>query len=114
MSHQRVRTNSASDDGGGPGDKAPALSRPKRLLHLDWLRTQSVYNVVCGHAWWTAVDETKATGGTYLNCTPTCTAAAKESERMASPRGPRVASPGGLTGPTVRGRSACTDRPRGG
>ena len=37
-----------------------------------------------------------------------------EGGRGASPRGPRVASPGGLTGPTVRGRSACTDRPRGG
>lgn len=31
----------------------------KRLWWLDWCRTQSVWNVVCGHAWWSACDFTE-------------------------------------------------------
>ena len=30
-------------------EKAPRV----RLYWIDWLRTQSVWNVVCGHVWWT-------------------------------------------------------------
>ena len=29
-----------------------------RLFWVDWLRTQSVWNVVCGHVWWAVRDRT--------------------------------------------------------
>ena len=29
----------------------------QRLYWVDWARTQSVYNVMFGHAWWTAADQ---------------------------------------------------------
>jgi len=32
---------------------------PPRLYWLDWCRTQSVWNVVCGHVWWTTGDRTQ-------------------------------------------------------
>lgn len=44
----------------GEGDEEAAAEAPgaprKRLAWIDWCRTQSVYNVVCGHAWWGALD----------------------------------------------------------
>ena len=30
----------------------------RRLFWVDWLRVQSVINVVFGHAWWATVDQT--------------------------------------------------------
>ena len=35
-----------------------------RLYWVDWLRTQCVWNVVCGHVWWSVRD---ATGLNVLN-----------------------------------------------
>lgn len=69
---QRMERSAGVD---GEGESQPR----KRLLHLDWLRTQSVWNVVCGHAWWTAVDEASRTNA---NCDPTCSILATEGERM--------------------------------
>ncbi len=28
----------------------------KRMYWIDWCRSQSVWNVVCGHVWWTTKD----------------------------------------------------------
>ena len=39
------------------GENVDGNKRP-RVFWLDWCRTQSVWNVVCGHAWWTAADYT--------------------------------------------------------
>ena len=39
------------------GENVDGHKRP-RVFWLDWCRTQSVWNVVCGHAWWTAADYT--------------------------------------------------------
>jgi len=43
-------------------------SKKQRVWWLDWCRTQSVWNVLCGHAWWSACDET-AYGATRVRWT---------------------------------------------
>ena len=47
-----------ADSPDGPSVGPPADAKHRRLYWLDWCRTQSVWNVVCGHAWWTVCDET--------------------------------------------------------
>ncbi|CAD7923736.1 unnamed protein product [Amoebophrya sp. A120] len=42
-----------------PPEDADQAPTPPRLYWLDWCRTQSVWNVVCGHVWWTISDETE-------------------------------------------------------
>ena len=49
---------------------SPQEKERKRIPWVDWCRTQSVYNVVAGHAWWTAVDHMPAP--IKDNCTPFC------------------------------------------
>ena len=35
----------------------PEVQNRRRLYWVDWCRTQSIWNVVCGHIWWTVRDE---------------------------------------------------------
>ena len=42
----------------GAGAAPRSEAKPRRLYWLDWCRTQSVWNVVCGHAWWHTLDVT--------------------------------------------------------
>eukprot|EP01079_Euglenida_sp_SAG-EU17-18_P010450 gene10450-9201_t len=37
-------------------DPSPAEEPSHRMWWVDWCRAQSVWNVVLGHAWWSAVD----------------------------------------------------------
>ena len=34
------------------------LPKRKRLWYIDWLRNQSIINVVLGHIWWDVMDQT--------------------------------------------------------
>ena len=45
------RRGDGEDEEAAAEAEAPGAARRKRLAWIDWCRTQSVYNVVCGHAY---------------------------------------------------------------
>ena len=51
-----VSANMHDNNNNNNASSSPQEKERKRIPWVDWCRTQSVYNVVAGHAWWTAVD----------------------------------------------------------